>query len=196
MSIGFYIVFISDNSVMASWHYPPSMRFEIPNYPLLKVPIWLDLENYNGRIINIVNIAELPNSVMEGIALEPQPTIQLLNGVYKYPVPNIPVFAVLIGYEDDGVEYYFPRKFQYYEPGTYNKRLIKPIAAEYNKNYTDPFADWLYEPYLTDQNGEIQFNGLAFTTQGNTGNSKCIYIYIYIFSPYLLCEIYFTRRGI
>ena len=196
MNTGFYIIFVCDGSILASWHYPISMHFEIHKLPLLKQPIWVNLENYKHHQI-LINSNELPLDIMEGIILDPQPKITIQNIGNGTGLKGIPFFAVLAGYEENGVEYYFPHEFQYQEEGTYNKRLFKPIAAKYNENYSDPFADWLYKPYLTDQEGNLHFEGLAFTVQGNLGEvGGNLYAYIYIYSKKICNKICIKWRKI
>ena len=187
MNFGFYIVFICDGIIIASWHYPLTMNFEIDTYPLLKPIILMDTNtNYEPRKLLITNLEALQTTIMEGNILDPQPIIRISNTKTGVPITNVPIFAVLVGYIEDGVEYYFPFDFQYQKVDTYAKRLIKPIAAEYNENYADPFASWLFRPRLTDQDGTLQFEGLTLTTKGNVGITGCIifiqlkYIYIYI----------------
>ena len=173
MTQGFYIVFVCDGSVLTSWHYPVSMDFEVNNLPLVKTPIWLSTDILYSISINNVDL--LSETIIEGEIINPQPEIKITDMNTGLGISGAPVFAVLLGYEDQGVENYFPQKYEYQQVGTYNKQLIKPIAAEYHQNYTDPFAEWLFKPKLTDSNGLVQFEGLTFTTKGNLGITGCIF---------------------
>ena len=187
MNFGLYIVFICDGSIMRSWHYPPSMNSELMYYPLVKPPIYINAENYEPLAVNITNIANLQTTIIEGNILNPQPIISIINRIRNFPIVNVPVFAVLVGYEEEGVLHYFPEHLQYQEIGTYVKRLIKPVSAIYHENFTDPFADWLFTPKLTDLQGQVEFEGLTFTIKGNlgiTGGTYFIYIYIYYYYYY------------
>ena len=176
MYSGFYVVFVCDGSVLTSWHYPPWMPLEVTTYPFLKSPIWGSRNEINYDI-EIKNSLNLERSIIEGKVLNPQPIIKISNKVTGEAIENLPIFAILIQYNEDGVDYYFPEGYQYQEAGAYAKRLLKPIAAIYHENCTDPFVDWLFKPKLTNVDGEVQFEGLTFTTGGNLGNKGCKLFY-------------------
>lgn len=55
------------------------------------------------------------------------------------------------------------------------KYLRKPVAADWNDDWTNPLVDWLMLPRLTNERGEVEFNGLSFAPQGNLGASSAVY---------------------
>ena len=73
----------------------------------------------------------------------------------------------------DNVNY--PFGYRRIKPGTKNKNLLKPIPGIYNVDYTNPLIDTEHLlPILTDENGKVEFTGLAFTTDGPIGMNKTI----------------------
>lgn len=64
-------------------------------------------------------------------------------------------------------------RFQGYK----NKKLICPVPGIYSENFNDPLSpDEPLIPYLTDENGVVEFNQLRFSVYGNAGVYKMSFI--------------------
>ena len=54
--------------------------------------------------------------------------------------------------------------------GRKNKKLIKPIPGLYSEDYDDPLSENdPLTPFLTDENGLVEFTSLAFSVFGPAG---------------------------
>jgi len=50
-----------------------------------------------------------------------------------------------------------------------------PAAGNWNPDWINPLAQWLFYPSVSDESGTISFGRLHFSTLGNLGNKSAVY---------------------
>lgn len=156
-----YIFFSVDAKLVINWGRPQPRASGILdkdfyfNYPVKLPSTKMKLTISEGW----------PRSVMEGKKIEPQPEITVFDETGK-PLAGKLVVARIHQMNGD----LLPSGYARSKVGYRNKYLIGPVPGVYHKDFMNPLLDEdLYEPLLTNEEGKVKFNELAFSQAGPAG---------------------------
>ncbi len=166
-----YILLVSDAVVYVPWQ--PS---EIQNLPKElrgreHIAFYRPIQMFDDRVAGFKAefTREPSSSAVEGVPLAVQPKLRLTDGLAK-PVAGAACIAMLVSKNGET----FPSGHQFLTEGGRAKRLVRPVSAHFGGRFAAPSLDEesALNVTLTDQNGELEYEGLAFGVRGNIGDQS------------------------